>query len=153
MNSDTVKKLALGLLVLFIALPVLPSVMRVLRPPAVTVERFKAALEARQFSVDNINVAEPGELESIRSATMYVSGAEVSLYRYSGEGPIVKNLEYQQPDAGSMAVGAMGIAQSLGARVQHVVPSIATRNGLTMLVVRSEDKDLNSRIAAVFGSL
>jgi len=153
MNADTVKKLALVLLVVFLAVPMLPRVMKVLRPPAVTFDRFKAALEAQMLSVDNFSIAEPGDLESTAMATMYVNGAQVSVYRYAGEGPIVKNLEYQKPDAGSIAAGAMGIAQSLGARVQHVVPSIATRNGLMMLVVRSEDKALNSRIAAVFENL
>ena len=153
MNADTVKKLAIAALVLFLALPMLPTVMRVLRPPAVTFERFKAALEAQMFSVDNFNAVKPGDLESTAMATMFVSGAEVAVYYYAGEGPIVKNLEYQKPDAGGLAAGAMGIAQSLGARVQHVVPSIATRNGLTMLVVRSEDKELNKRIAAVFENL
>jgi len=153
MNTDALKKLGIVALILYLALPVLPTVIRKLTPVPLTFDRVKAAFEASQLTVEGYTVSEVGVLDSTASVMLYVNGAAVGLYRYSGDGPSVKQMEYHKPDSGSMAVGAMGIAQSLGARVQRVVPTTVTRNGLTMLVVRSEDKALNSRIASLFESL
>ena len=153
MNDDTLKKLAIAGLALFLLLPVLPKVLRAITPVPVTFERAQAAFTAAGMSVDNVTPIEPPQLESIAQVAMYVNGVVVTIYKYDNEGHIVKQMEYQRPDSGSTAVEAMGIAQSLGARVQHQVPLTVTRNGMFMLIATSEDKDLNRRIAKVFEGL
>lgn len=153
MNDDTLKKLALALLAAFLLLPVLPTILHKLAPTPVTFERAEAAFTAAGMSVDNVTPIEPAQLEAVAQVAMYVNGVVVTIYKYDNEGHIVKQMEYQKPDSGSAAVEAMGIAQSLGARVQHQVPLTVTRNGIFMLIATSEDKDLNRRIAKVFEGL
>lgn len=146
------KKALLIVLALFILFPFLPAIRRALTPVPLTIERFHNALAAR-FSVDAFDLVEPAQMEAVEQANLYVSGASVSIFRYSAEGKIVKQMEFNKPDSGSIAVEAMGIAQSLGAKVAHQTPTIVTRNGMFMLIVSSEDKALNSQIAQVFESL
>ena len=146
------KKVLLIVLALFILFPFLPAIRRALTPVPLTIERFHNALAAR-FSVDAFDIVEPAQMEAVEQANLYVSGASVSIFRYNAEGKIVKQMEFNKPDSGSIAVEAMGIAQSLGAKVAHQTPTIVTRNGMFMLIVSSEDKALNSQIAQVFESL
>ena len=146
------KKVLFIILALFILFPLLPTIKRALTPVPVTLERFHNALAAR-FTVEGYDLVEPAQMEAVEQANLYVSGASVSIFRYNAEGKIVKQMEYNKPDSGSIAVEAMGIAQSLGAKVAHQTPTIVTRNGMFMLIVSSEDKALNTQIARVFEAL
>lgn len=153
MNDDTLKKLGIAALVLFLCVPMMPKILNTLSPKPLTFTRVEEALRARGMSVDQVTKIEPPQLESVAQVGMYVNGANVALYKYDSEGKIVKQLEYQKPDSGTVAVEAMGIAQSLGARVRHQMPLTATRNGMMMLVVASDDKGLNLQIAKIFEGL
>ena len=153
MKNDTIIKLALGALVLFLVLPVLPKVVSSLKPNPPSFERFENALRAAGMSVDSVSPIEPPQLEAVATVAMWVNGTTVFVYKYNSEGKIAKQLAYQSPDSGSVAVEAMGIAQSLGARNRKPPTVLATRNGMFMLVIVGEDKALNTRIAGIFERL
>lgn len=153
MRSETVLKLAAAALVLFLLLPVLPKIRDALKPNPPTFERVEQAFRAAGMSVDVVTPIEPPAYESVASVGMYVNGVSVLLCHYDNEGKIAMQLQYQQPGAGSAAVEAMGIAQSLGARSQKPPPFVAVRNGMYMLVAMGNDKEFNQRLAAIFGKL
>lgn len=153
MKNETIIKVALGALVLFLALPVLPKVLASLKPNPPSFERLENALRAAGMSVDSVTPVEPPQLDATAMVAMYVNGTTVFVYKYNNEGKIATQLAYQKPDSGSVAVEAMGIAQSLGARSRKPPTVLATRNGMFMLVIVGEDKALNSKIAGIFERL
>ena len=153
MKNETILKIAGAVLVLVLVFPVLPKLLDGLKPNPPSLERFEKALRAAGMSVDVITPIEPPQFESIEMTAMYVNGTSVTLAKYNNEGKIATQLAYMKPDSGSVAVEAMGIAQSLGARNRKPPTILATRNGLFMLVIMGEDKTLNTKIAGIFEKL
>lgn len=153
MKNETIVKVALGVLAVFILLPILPKVLSGLKPNPPSFERLEKALRAAELSVDSVTPIEPPQLQSVATVAMYVNGTTIYVYKYDNEGKIATQLAYQKDDPGTQAVAAMGIAQSLGARHRKQPTVLATRNGMFMLVIVGEDKALNTKIAGIFEKL
>jgi hypothetical protein len=130
----------------------LPFILMVL-PKEVSLDRAKQAFTDNGLVVEYDRPVVPPALEAVEHLTMYVNGALVNIYRYDDEGKIAKNLEYQRPDSGTMAVEAMGIGVALGAAPSRNIPITAERNGKWMITIQDPDAALRQRIARVFKSL
>lgn len=142
------KNVVITIVVLVLLLPLIVAIL----PKPVTLERAVSAFEAAGLVVEYPETVSPS-LEAVEQIHMYVNGADVNLYRYDDEGKIMKNLEYQRPDAGTAVVEAMGIGASLGAAPSRNKPSSAQRNGMWMLTVQSEDAALRQKVVKIFSGL
>lgn len=149
MDSSILKKVALWGGIALLALPFLPGLL----PKAVTFERAEQAYRDSGLEVQEwARAASPG-LEASEEVRAQISGATVNLYRYTNEGKIAKQLEYQKQDPGSAMVEAWGLAQSLGAAQSHQTPTRSARNGKFMIVATGEDTALLNQIVQIFTAL
>lgn len=153
MSNDTIKKLGLVLIVFILLFPILPRAFRSLLPTPMSFSRMENELMRQGLVVLSVTKVEPPQIESIAQVQMMADSAYVTIYHFDDEGHIAKQMEYMKPDPGTGMVEAMGIAQALGARVAHQIPTTVKRNGMYLLVVMSEDKALNEKIGKIFDSL
>ena len=144
--SDTAKKVIIGVIAVVILGPVILSMW----PKPVTFQRIREAFERDGFSVGNVEIIKPPHRESVAQAYMTVNGASVSIYRYDHVGKSAKPAEYLKPDPGSAMVEAWNLSESLGAAKPPPQRTFAARNGMYMLTVTSEKKELRDRIIHVF---
>ena len=144
------KKAVIAVIALLVLLPVIQRLL----PKPFTFDRFQVALKSAGFVVDNASkvdtAAIPGAVEQF---SMVVNGAQVDVYRFEDEGKIATQLEYNKPDAGQVIVESWHLAEAMGAAKSPNKPVLAARNGMFMLLVTHEDKDLRERIGRVFNSM
>ncbi len=143
------KKAVIIIIVLLLLLPILPLLI----PKALTIERIQTDLEAKGFSVGNVEeIGSPG-LDAAKQWYMTVNGAPADVYFYTDVGKIAKQYEYQKKDVGTAVVEAWNLSESLGAAPSRNTPSFPARNGMFMIVVTTPNKDLGKRVAAAFKKL
>ncbi len=151
--SDQVRKLLIFAVVLLVGFVVVVPILPKILPKPNTAERARDAFEAVGMAVTYFEPADQPGLEANSEICMSVSGATVSVYHYSNEGKIAKQLEYQKKDAGSAMVETWNLAASLGAAPKRDRPSQAVREGMYMLVVTADDAGLVKRIAEIYRGL
>ncbi len=123
------------------------------RPRAVTFERAKTAFEDDGLTIADYRTTASMMLDSIAQVSFHADSAQVSIYQYDGEGKIAVQMGYQQQDPGAAIVAGWGLAQSLGAAQQEVMPESHERNGMFMIIVRDYNDALRKRIIGVFRGL
>jgi len=135
--------------VIVLLIPLIAQMM----PEAVTFERVQAAMENCGLDVSAVNRKPTSTYGALEMMSMDVGGASVEIYRFENEGKIVKQLEFEKPDSGSVIVETWNLSESLGAAKPKRLPRSATRNGMFMIAVTCENKDLRARVIDVFRSL
>jgi len=143
------KKLLILAVVVIVLLPVITKMM----PKAITVERFEAALTAAGLAPQGVQRVEPPNLEAVEQHFLSVNSDSIELYRYDDRGKIAKQVEFQKKDAGSVMVEAWNLSEKLGAAKPASTPSSAARNGMSMVVITSEDAALRQQVISLFKSL
>jgi hypothetical protein len=142
------KKVAIAVVVLLILLPVLPKLI----PNPLTMESVTSSLKAKGFSVTDDRKVTP-QNGAIDQMTMTINGAMVELYQFDDEGKIAVQMEYNKTDAGTAIVETWNLSETLGAAKSKNKPCQPARNGMFMIVVTSDDKSVNARIASAFEKL
>jgi hypothetical protein len=102
-------------------------------------ERIESAFRAAGYQLKNPrNEPEIGR-GAVEGWSFYVDGFRVEVLSYSDRGEIAANFEYLKPDARSVMVESMNIAQSPGAR-RPIEKSHVGRRGIFLVYVRGPDK-------------
>ncbi|NIA13314.1 MAG: hypothetical protein GWP08_04480 [Nitrospiraceae bacterium] len=135
--------------VIVLLLPLIAQMM----PKEVTFERAQAVIENCGLVVSDVKRTATSTYGAVEMMTMNVGGARVEIYRFDNEGKIVKQLEFEKPDAGSVIVETWNLSESLGAAKPKRLPRVAVRNGMFMLAVTCETKSIRDRVIRVFQSL
>ena len=130
----------------------IPLIARMM-PEAVTFERAQAAMENCGLEVSGVNRTPTSTYGAIEMMTMDVGGAGVEIYLFDNEGKIVKQLEFEKPDSGSVIVETWNLSESLGAAKPKRLPRKAARNGMFMIAVTCENRDLRARLIDAFQAL
>jgi hypothetical protein len=142
------KKIAIAAVVLLILLPVLPKLI----PNPLTMESVESSLKAKGFSIADAQKVSP-QNGAIDEMTMTIDGAMVELYQFDDEGRIAVQMENNKTDAGTAIVETWNLSEQLGAAKSKNKPCRPARNGMFMIVVTSDDKSVNARIASAFEKL
>jgi len=143
------KKLLIAGVVVLLALPLLPMII----PEALTIDKVVEGLKAAGVAVSDATDVPNPNLEAIAEKDFRVGEVRVEVYQFDNEGKIAKQLGYQQPDSGQVIVEAWNLSESLGAAKPKNKPVTAVRNGMFMIVITGDDKEVRGRIAKIFQSL
>lgn len=143
------KKVIILIIALVLIAPFIPKLL----PKPMTTERIVAGLKAAGFTVtDPVEESSP-MYESIQQWNLQVNGVQVGLYLYNDEGLIVKNVEYQRPDAGTAIAESMNLRAALGAAKDPNLPVFVCRKKMFMALARTEDKALGQKIISTISGL
>lgn len=145
MNRNVIK-VVLALLAVVLLLPIALQFV----PGRRTLADFRADFERAGLEVASYAEVAAPQLGAVEQAELSVAGAWVRIYRFDNEGRIATQLEYHRPDAGTTAVEAWGIAQSLGAAPPRNAPMTAERRGMFLLVAEGPDRETLRRIQQAF---
>ena len=139
-------------IVVVVIVLLIPLIARMM-PKEVTFERVQAAMEGCGLVVSDVNRTPTSTYGAVEMMTMNVGGASVEIYKFEDEGKIVKQLEFEKPDSGSVIVETWNLSESLGAAKPKRLPREAVRKGMFMLAVTCETKSIRERVIHVFRTL
>lgn len=145
-------RIIIAVVVIVLLLPLLSY----LKPgPPITLERVEDAFQAAGYEVANVTPTQVGFYEAAEGWDMTVSGASVTLCRYTEGAKLTKHVGYHNPDSGSLMVESWGLLETLPAAAAKpsILQNAAVSNGMFMLVVRSDDKGLRDALIRVFQSM
>lgn len=142
------KKIITIVILVAVLFPVIPMIL----PKPITIERIKAAFENAGLTVSDFSQGGRA-LEAAESWYLSIGEARVEIYRYEEYAKLVKNIEYQKDDPGSVIVEAWNLSESLGAAKNPNPPVSAVKKGKFMMVVKSFNKELRKQIVVAFGKM
>ena len=138
------KNFAIAIVILGIATPFLLKLI----PEPLTFKRIEEAYRAAGYRLDNLRNEPRLGRDEAEAWSFYIDGYRVEVLRYTDRGKIANNLVYLKPDAGSLMVESMNIAQSLGA-TRPTEKSHAGRKGMFIVYVRGPDRSKCETLARV----
>ncbi|MBI5094472.1 MAG: hypothetical protein HZB26_18800 [Candidatus Hydrogenedentes bacterium] len=139
------------IIIWIVAIVVLAPLLVRLWPKPLTYERIQAGLKAQGLTLENVHESSPS-LEAVAQLSMTIDGATVEIYQYDDEGKVATQLTYQQPDPGQAIVEASGLREALGAAPVSPIKTDATRRGMFMLTVSSDNAEVRVRVIKAFKS-
>ena len=143
------QKAVIAIVILIVVLPIALKLI----PQPMTFDRIESGFTKAGLPVTNSAPVTPPLASAEEQHTMTIEDAQVDLYRYSDEGTIVQQQEYQKTDTGTVIVQSWNLSESLGAAKPKNKPVSVDRRGMFLLVVTSENGPLRTRILEAFRSL